>query len=615
MDFQAKVEHLPARPGVYLLKDDRGRVLYVGKAKNLRVRVRTYLRPGADGRQRVRFLMNRVSDLDWVVTDTEKEALILENTLIKRHRPRYNVDLRDDKTYLSLRLDVQSPFPRLSMVRQVKRDGALYLGPYSSARSLRETVDLIQRIFPLRQCRDRTLRPRARPCLYGQVRGCRAPCCGRITEEAYREIVDQVVAFLKGRAGSLLDDLKRRMAGAADRLAFEEAAQLRDRIRAVELTLERQKAVTHRPVDRDVIALVRDAGASEVVVLVIRAGNLIDRRAYGLDGRQADAAEVLAQFLRRYYRGDRIVPAEVVVSEPLPDDEAGLLEDWLGDRRGRRVRVTHPKRGEKAALVRLARENAAESLAERWRTRAGAGAALDEVRDRLGLGRSPRRIECFDVSNVHGHEAVASRVLFEDGLPRKDGYRRFRVKTVSGADDYAMLYEVISRRLARQDRPGWELPDLLLVDGGKGQLGMAVRAVADAGIEGLAVAGIAKARTRPGRGGDPGGATVDRLFLPGRTNPVVFPPRSAGLLLLQRVRDEAHRFAVSYHRRRRRKATLASALDGIPGVGEKRRAVLLRRFGSLDGLRAAGVDEIAAVPGIPRAVAERIADGLAGDGT
>ncbi len=612
MDFQAKVEHLPARPGVYLMKDDRGRVLYVGKAKNLRARVRTYLRPGADGRQRVRFLMSRVADLDWVVTDTEKEALILENTLIKRHRPRYNVDLRDDKTYLSLRLDVHSPFPRLSMVRQVKRDGALYLGPYSSARSLRETVDLIQRIFPLRQCRDRHLRPRDRPCLYCQMRGCRAPCCGRITEADYREIVDQVVAFLKGRAGPLLDDLKRQMADAADRLAFEEAARLRDRIRAVTLTLERQKAVTHRPVDRDVVALVRDGTDIEVVVLVIRAGNLIDRRAYGFAGREDDAgAEVLAQFLRRYYRDDRIVPAEVVVGAALGQDESGLLEDWLGDIRGRRVRVVHPKRGEKAALVRLAEENARQSLAERRRTRVGYGAALDEVRTRLGLDAPPRRIECFDVSNVHGHEAVASRVVFADGVPRKDEYRRFRVNTVAGADDFAMLYEVIARRLARRDRPGWELPDLLLVDGGKGQLGMALKAVEDAGVDGLAVAGIAKARTRPGpAAGDPGDRIVDRLFLPGRSNPVVFPPRSAGLFLLQRVRDEAHRFAVSYHRRRRRNATLASVLDAVPGVGEKRRAALLRRFGSIEGVRAAGVDEIAAVPGIPRAVAERIAESL-----
>ncbi len=608
MDLEAKVSRFPPRPGVYLMKDARGRVLYVGKAKNLRARVRSYFRQGADGRFHVRFLMGRVADIDFVVTDTEKEALILENTLIKRHRPRYNVNLRDDKTYLSLRLDVRSPFPRLTMVRRVQPDGALYFGPYSSARSLRETLELVQRIFPLRQCADREFRRRTRPCLYAQTRGCRAPCCGLIGPREYRRLVDQVVAFLRGRSGRLLEDLRHQMREAAARLDFEEAARLRDRIRAVELTLERQKAVTHKPVDRDVVAMEREGAEAQVVVLVIRAGNLIDRRAYHFSNLQADDTEVIGQFLRQYYRGDRIVPAEVVVGVPIPVEERSVLEEWLREARGARVRLVVPQRGEKAQLVRMARENARELLEERRKTKVGYEAALEEIRARLHLPAPPRRIEGYDISNIQGREAVGSLVTFVDGFPHKEGYRRFTIRTVEGADDFAMLYEVLRRRLERRHEPGWELPDLILIDGGRGQVAAALKALEDAGVE-VPLAGIAKARTLPGQGPEVT-RSPERIFLPGRKNPVILGRSSPGLFLLQRVRDEAHRFAVTLHRRRRTRATLASELEAIPGVGPKRRQALLRHFGSLERLRQATPDEIARVPGIPRPLAERIAEAL-----
>ncbi len=608
-ELEAKVTRFPTRPGVYLMKDAQGRVLYVGKAKNLRARVRTYFREGADGRARVRFLMARVADVDFVVTDTEKEALILENTLIKRHRPRYNVDLRDDKTYLSLRLDVQNPFPRLTMTRRIVPDGSLYFGPYSSARALRETVDLIHRIFPLRQCRDREFRARTRPCLYCQMRGCLAPCCGRVTPEAYREMVDQVVAFLRGRSRELLETLRARMAEAAGRLEFEEAARLRDRIRAVEETLERQKAVTHRPVDRDVVATVREGAEAEVVVLVVRSGNLIDRRSYYLPHLEGDDPEVMGQFLRQYYRGDRIVPAEVVVGVDVGEDEARVLEEWLSERRGRRVRVVHPRRGEKRALVAMAGENARELLEERRKTKVGYDAALVELRDRLGLAGPPRRIEGYDISNLQGGHAVGSMVVFTDGFPDPRSYRRFAIRTVEGSDDFAMLYEVLRRRLARRDQPGWELPDLILIDGGRGQVAAAAKALEDEGVS-VPLAGIAKARVLPG-----GGAEVvrspERIFLPGRANPVPFGRNSSGLFLLQRVRDEAHRFALALHRKRRARASLGSALEAVPGMGPKRRQALLRRFGSLKRLAEAPVDEIATVPGISEALARRIKQALA----
>ncbi|NTU59559.1 MAG: excinuclease ABC subunit UvrC [Deltaproteobacteria bacterium] len=609
MELSEKVGHFPSLPGVYLMRDASARVLYVGKAKDLRARVRNYFREGADGRASVRFLMARVVDVDFVVTDTEKEALILENTLIKRHRPKYNVDLRDDKTYLSLRLDVQSSFPRLTAVRQIKRDGALYFGPYSSAKSLRETVELVHRLFPLRQCSDAGFKNRTRPCLYCQIRGCRAPCCGFVDEASYRAIVDQVLLFLKGRSGDLLEGLRAAMAAASARLDFEEAARLRDRIRDVELTLERQKAVSHEPVDRDVIGFVREGAEVELVVLVVRAGNLIDRRAYHLGDVLLDDGEAVGGFLQQYYRGDRIVPAEVVVGAAPDDEERALLEEWLSERRGRRVRLFLPQRGNRLDLVRMAEANARELLDERRRTKVGYEAALAELQARLGLPRPPSRIECYDISNVQGTNPTGSAAALKDGFPDKEAYRKFAVKTVEGADDFAMLYEVLSRRLSRREDPRWPLPDLLVVDGGRGQLAMALRALADAGVDDLPVVGLAKAKALPGEG-ESVEHSPERVFLPGRKNPLILPKNSSALFLLQRVRDEAHRFAVSYHRKRRSRATLTSALEEVPGVGAGRRRALLRHFGSLRRLREATWEEMAAVPGIPEAVARRVAERL-----
>lgn len=611
MELSEKVSGFPGLPGVYLMKDAAGRVLYVGKAKDLRARVRNYFREGADGRPMVRFLMARVADIDFVVTDSEKEALILENTLIKRHRPRYNVDLRDDKTYLSLRVDVQSPFPRLTTVRQIRRDGALYFGPYSSAKSLRETVELVLRLFPLRQCSDAELHRRTRPCLYCQIRGCRAPCCGLVDPAEYRKIVDQVVLFLRGRAGELRERLEAAMGEAAGRLDFEEAARLRDRLRDVALTLERQKAVSHEPVDRDVVGLVREGAEVEFVVLVVRSGNLIDRRSYYVADLPVEDEEALEGFLQQYYRGDRIVPAEVVSGIGLGAEARAFLEAWLTERRGRRVHFVHARRGEKAELVAMAESNARELLEERRRTKVGYDAALGELRERLGLPRLPRRIECFDISNVQGTHPTGSMATLADGFPDKAGYRKFAVKTVEGSDDFAMLYEVLTRRLGRRGEEGWELPDLLVVDGGRGQLAVAVKALEDAGVADLPLAGLAKARVLPG-GGEEVDHSPERVFLPGRMNPVILPKNSSALFVLQRVRDEAHRFAVSYHRKRRAKASLTSAVEAIPGVGAARRKLLLRHFGSLKRLREATPEEIAAVPGIPEAVARRVAEALAG---
>jgi excinuclease ABC subunit C len=608
MDLAAKVSHFPPRPGVYLMKDGQGRVLYVGKAKDLKGRVRNYFREGADGRPMVRFLMARVSDVDFVVTASEKEALILENTLIKRHRPRYNVTLRDDKTYLSLRLDVRNPFPRLTMVRQVRPDGALYFGPYSSARSLRETLELALRIFPLRQCSEREFQGRARPCIYCQIRGCKAPCCGLLSPDSYRRIVSEVVLFLRGRNRELLEGLRRSMDSAAARLDFEEAARLRDRIRAVELTLERQKAVTHDAVDRDALALVREGAEVQFALLVVRSGNLLDRRAYYFPDLPAEDEQAVAEFVQQYYREDRIVPPEVLLPLELPAGECEVLEEWLSERAGKRVRLVHPRRGEKVELLRIAAANARELLEERRKTKVGYESALAELGERLVLSGPPRRIECFDVSNVQGAYPVASMTVLIDGFLRKDCYRRFTIRTVEGSDDFSMLYEAISRRLARIG-DGWETPDLLVVDGGRGQVAAAKKALEDAGAVGIALAGLAKGRVLPGSGEEVDRAP-ERVFLPGRVNPLILPRNSSALFLLQRARDEAHRFAVAHHRKRRSKAALSSSLDEIPGVGEKRRRLLLKHFGSVKRLRDASWEEIAGVPGVSSSLARRIAGAL-----
>lgn len=608
MELAEKVNLLPTRPGVYLMKDAGGKILYVGKAKNLRARVRSYLRPGQDGRVHIRFLMDRTADLDWVVTGSEKEALLLENTLIKKHRPRYNIDLKDDKTYLSLRLDVRQDFPRIELVRQVKKDGARYLGPYSSARDLRATVDLILKIFPLRSCSDSDFKSRTRPCLYHWTRGCRAPCTGLIDKESYGRMVKEVELFLSGKNSLLAGKLKKEMGEAAAREAFEEAALLRDRLKAVEATLERQKTVSHTLSDRDAIAWVREGSEVEACVLIVRGGAIIDQRGYYLPNVLEEDEEFAAEFLRSYYSGERIVPDEVLV-QALPSDEEETLAQWLGELRGKKVRLFSGARGERAELLGFARENAAALLSERRKTKAGFEAALLELQKRLSLPAPPARIECFDVSNIQGTSTVVGMVSFQNGQPDKAGYRRFKIRTVEGSDDFSSLYEALSRRLARRGEAGWELPDLIVIDGGRGQLSSALKALEDSGAEAVPMVGLAKARTL--KGGEEPSKSSERVFMPGRMNPLIMPNNSSALFILQRVRDEAHRYAITFHRKTRSKATVKSGLEDIPGLGAKRIRALLKYFGSVKAMRAASADELAALPGMPEKLARAVAAHLA----
>jgi len=596
-----RVAGLPTGPGVYLFKSARGRVLYVGKAQNLRQRVRSYLGPGADGRLRMPKLMERAADVDVLVTGSVKDALLLENELIKQHKPPFNVRLRDDKQYLALRLDPKETWPRLTQVRRFARDGAWYFGPYTSSSAMREAVSNLRRIFPLRSCSDPVFRDyarRGRPCIEFEMDRCLGPCCDLVAPEAYAELVEGTALFLRGRSAQLRADLEARMQAAAREERFEEAARLRDRLAAVDRTVERQRIVAEQPVDRDVFALARDGGEVEIQALFVRDGRVVGNAGYGFSEVALDDGAVLDSFLSQFYgSGDRHpVPDEVLTSAEVDDAEA--LGALLADRAARRVPLRAPRRGDPRKLVEMAAHNAELGLARRLAARESLDAALGELQERLGLAVPPRRIECYDVSTLHGTFSVASRVTFVDGQPVKADYRRYRIHDAAGGDDYGCLREVVSRRLARVDTE--PLPDLLMVDGGKGQLGVVTACLADAGLE-VETVGIAKERDAAGpsprvrRGG---GLKSERLFRPGRKDAILLAPSSRGLLLLQRVRDESHRFAIDYQRSLRRRIGMTSILEALPGIGPGKRRALLRHLGSLAAVRRADEAALAAVPGV-----------------
>jgi excinuclease ABC subunit C len=601
-----RVDTLPTGAGVYLFKNARGRVLYVGKAQNLRSRVRSYLRPGGDARIRVPLLVEGAADIEVVVTPSVKAALLLENELIKRHRPPYNVRLRDDKQYLGLRLDVREPWPRPTPVRRFREDGAAYFGPYTSSLSLRDAISNLRRIFPLRSCSDPVFRDyqrRGRPCIEFEMKRCLAPCVAGIDAESYAKLVEGTVLFLRGRSDQLLQTLRADMERAAAEERFEDAARLRDRIGAVEQTVQRQTIVEKRPIDRDVVGFARRGGEIEVALLHVRAGRVVGHTAHAFSGIALDDAEAFGSFLAQYYAvPDRPVPGEVWLA--LEPAEADALREWLADRAGRRVAMRVAQRGSGRELVAMASANAELRLAQRLDARESVAAALAEVQERLGLARRPDRIECYDVSTLAGTLAVASRVTFVDGRPDKNGYRRYRIREAAAGDDFACLREVLTRRLAKAESD--PLPDLLIVDGGKGQLGVATAALRDAGLSTDAI-GLSKERApETARVRRSGGLKAEHVHLPLRKDPVLLPPSSAALLLLQRVRDEAHRFAIEFQRSLRQRANLTSILEEIPGIGPGKRRALLRELGSLRAVRDATPERLAQVEGVSAADGARI---------
>lgn len=601
------LKKFPTASGVYLMKGSQGEVLYVGKAKQLRNRLRSYFSAAGDGRAHIRFLMNRVEAVETIVTDTEKEALILENTLIKKYRPRYNINLRDDKTYVSLRIDMREEFPTLQLVRRVKKDGARYFGPYSSSTAVRETLKLIYRIFPLRHHPLETCRRRDRPCLYHQIGQCSAPCHGLISPSEYGALVDGAVKLLAGREREVVTLLQQRMSAAAERLDYEQAARLRDQIQAIEQTVEQQKVADAGGGDQDVIGLHREGGEVELAILFVREGKVIGRRSYSLEWRLAED-ELLSSFLQEFYSREVFIPDRLLL--PLAIEDSETLADWLSERKGKKVQLLVPQRGGGRQLVEMARRNAEESNREKGSRREARQQVLQDIATRLQLRRLPQRIECFDISNVQGRFSVASMAVLSDGEPDKGAYRHFRIRTVTGSDDYASLYEVLKRRLTRGKEED-VLPDFILIDGGKGQLSVLCAVLDELALsDRIDAVGIAKSRVRSNVRGKVVERSEERFFLPGRKNPVVLRQGSPALFMLERLRDEAHRFAITYHRKLRRQSTLHSALEDIPGVGAQRRKALLRHFGSLKKVKLATLEQLKDVPGLPGTLAERIFEAL-----
>ncbi|PTL77443.1 excinuclease ABC subunit UvrC [Vitiosangium sp. GDMCC 1.1324] len=606
--LEAKLDALPTEPGVYLMKDRRGDIIYVGKAVNLRNRVRSYFTRTGDTRAFVSLLDQFLGDIETVLVHNEKEALLLENELIKKHKPRFNVLLKDDKQYISLRLDRTQPYPRLEVVRKYQKDGARYFGPYSSASAIRETLRIINRYFHLRTCTDHVLANRKRPCLLHQIGRCPAPCVYPVPEEAYRKSVDEVVLFLEGRAGELVEGLRARMKQASGELKFEEAARIRDQLLAIERSLERQKVATTDFKDQDVFAFHREGDRLLVYVLYVRQGRLNGGQAFPLGSQEFPDEELLPSFVNLYYDQGNFVPEEVLL--PLDIEEREGLEALLSERKDEKVRVMVPKRGEKRDLVDMARKNAEQAVLERRRTKDETEGVLRRLQERLHLRHLPRRMECFDISHFQGSSIVASQVAATDGEIDKSRYRRYHVKTLEKQDDFASMHEIITRRLKRGQEDG-DLPDLLVIDGGKGQLASALAAAKDLGVEGVDIISLAKSRDLDVHDRDEESArSPERVFIPHRKDPIVLRQNSAELYLLTRLRDEAHRFAITFQQKSMRKGNFHSVLEEIPGVGEVRKKTLLRHFGSLKKVREATIEELAEVLG--PTLAERVHAALHG---
>jgi excinuclease ABC subunit C len=584
-DVQHKLDALPAAPGVYLFKDARGAVLYVGKASSLRSRVRSYFLPGStDTRPFVSLLSRELGDLETFVVGNEKEAALLENELIKQHQPRFNVKLRDDKDFLSIRLEPRDRWPRLNVVRRPKPDGARYFGPYDSASSARQTLRQINRYFRLRTCKDSELRTRTRPCLQYQIKRCPAPCVMDVDRDAYAAQVELVGLFLAGRHDELVRDLERRMKGAAGAMAYEQAAVYRDQLRAIERVRTEQHVSTVDDVDQDVLGLHRAGDQAEVALLKVRNGRLTQVRTFELKAATLPDDELVASFLGAYYDQGAEIPDEVVL--PVEVEASEGLAEWLAERRGAKTRLIAPKRGPRRKLLEMAARNAEHAYREKAREREDLEVRLGELQKKLRLPTLPRRIECVDVSHLGGEDTVAVVTAMTDGELDRSRYRSFRLRRARGGDDYGAMYEVLSRRFrrGRDGEGGWELPDLFVVDGGKGQLNVALAALRDLGVSGLSVAGLAKEREEQG--------TVERVFLPQQKNAIPLQERSAAHHFLVTLRDEAHRASNTLRKKVGAKRRLASGLDDVPGVGPRTRVRLLEALGSVAALRRASVEAL-----------------------
>jgi len=597
-----QLKAVPDSPGIYLFKDNEGKVIYVGKAANLKNRVRSYFGSPRKLPSKTQQLVSRIEDFDFVVTNSEQEALILESDMIKRHTPQYNVRLKDDSSFPYLKIDVNNEWPVVCITRRVEKDGARYFGPYANAGSVRRTLRLIKKIFPFRSC-DKCIDGKdKRPCLDYYIRRCLAPCTGAVEKREYDDVISQVILFLQGRQELVLRELKVRMQAAAAQLQFEKAALLRDQIEAIEEVIEGQRIATTLRGEKDVIGLAQNEDQAYVELFSVRNNKLIGQDRFVMEGTLGESPEqILTGFVKQYYASAAYIPRLILLQHPV--GEPVVLAEWLEGRRGNRVEFQVPQRGAKKKLVDSAAENAARGLelaqAREMKTEV-ISAGLRELKERLHLPRMPRRIECYDVSNIQGALAVSSMVVLEKGWSRPAHYRRFRIKTVAGADDYAMIQETLRRRFKRglTGEGAWAVvPDLVLIDGGRGQLNAALQVKKELGLDSVPMASLAKQN--------------EEVFIPGAPQPVHLAKDSAALHILQRARDEAHRFAISYHRKLRHKEAIASALDDIPGIGPRRKRALLRKFGSVEAIRQASLDDVSKTEGITPALARKVKDGLA----
>lgn len=597
-DINELLKSFPSDPGVYFMKDKRGKIIYIGKAKNLKNRVRSYFQAGVSGqRPQVPYVTKHVSDLDYLVTRDEREALIVENSLIKKYKPKFNLQLKDDKNYASLKLETRGKFPRLTYTRKILNDGCLYFGPFASADALRKTKKLVHRIFPLRDCTDTKFKRHSeRPCLNYYMKICSGPCAGKVSESEYEEIVEHTKMFLRGKIKEMLGLLRENMIRASEELRFEDAAHFRDQINFLERHPDVQGLVATTQTDDDIVGFYRESNVVEFVVLFSRGGSIIDKSEFYFNNASWEDGETLREFLGRFYENDRYIPNRIVI--PVKFEGMNTFSEWLSDKHGKKIEIMVPKRGPRVKLVEVANRNAQEVFKRMFDDKQRKLRLIQSIKDALALGRLPENIECYDISNTQGSLAVASMVRFESGETKKDKYKRFKIKTVIGANDYAMMYEVLMRRFKRADQQNWEIPDLILVDGGKGQMNVAREVLSEIGILGkVDLAAIAKARLD---------GESDKIYLLGRKNPVVFPRNSPEVLFLMRVRDEAHRFAITFHKRLRTRRALKSELDSIHGVGEKRKMTLLKHFGSISNIIKASVEDIQSIPGMNRKIAEAL---------
>lgn len=603
MDLQTKLENLPTNPGVYLMKNDQGEIIYVGKAVNLRNRVRSYFRELKPEQAKTKALVKHIADLEYILADNELEALVLECNLIKKYKPKYNISLKDDKTYPYLKI-TNEDYPQVLVTRKVLRDGARYFGPYPSVNELRNSLELIRKIFPFRSCRQKVF-TNDRPCLNAHIQMCYAPCIGRISKEDYNAMIDQIALFFEGKQDGLVKRLRQEMEQAAENLQFEQAARLRDQLQGIEQIMTQQKAVLGSDGDEDVIAMARGINQCCVQIFFIRNGKIVGRENYFLRGTDdSSRGEVITSFMKQFYLNCQFIPRNILLETEL--EEQDILEQWLTEKKESRVYLKVPKRGQAKELVELVGRNALEALTKQeledsYQQQRTTG-ALEQLQQILGLPQLPQRMECYDISNTQGTESVASMVVFVDGKPKKDQYRRFKIKTVEGANDYASLREVLLRRFRRgleeQADENTEgkfhiLPDMIMMDGGRGQVNIALQVLQELGLD-IPVCGMVKDNHHRTRG----------LYY--QNEEISIDTQSEPFLLITRMQDEAHRFAITYHRSLRGKRNLTSILDDIPGVGEKRKKNLLKHFGSFTKIREASVEQLAEADGISKAVAEEI---------